>query len=72
MWWRDLKKVTRLEQYLNWFDNNLTQRLGKGNKFNFWHDKWNRELSLAPNTLGCITIHLKNNCWYQRRAFGIT
>ena len=47
MWWRNVKKVTRLVQYLNWFDNNLTWRLGKGNKFNFQHDKWNGELSLA-------------------------
>ena len=47
IWWRNVKKVTRLVQYLNWFDNNLTWRLWKGNKFNFWHDKWNGELSLA-------------------------
>jgi len=40
LWWRDLKRIRRLEEWENEFNDNGTWNLGTGKNVRFWKDKW--------------------------------
>jgi len=39
-WWNDLSKVGLSDQGDNWFNQNTTWKVGKGDKIKFWKDEW--------------------------------
>jgi len=39
-WWNDLSKVGLSDQGDNWFNQNTTWKVGKGDKIKFWEDEW--------------------------------
>jgi len=41
IWWRDLMSMCGEGNGQNWFDQNITWRLGSGSNIRFWIDRWN-------------------------------
>ena len=39
-WWLDLKKMCGCEEEQNWFNGNISLKLGNGEKIRFWTIKW--------------------------------
>jgi len=46
LWWRNLKRIWRLEDWENEFDGNGMLVLGTGKNVRFWEDKWLERVEL--------------------------
>jgi len=46
LWWKNLKRIWRLEQWENEIDNNGMWDLSTGKNVRFWEDKWLERVEL--------------------------
>lgn len=59
IWWRDLNLVgTKLSNCVDWFDNNIHCKLGRGNKMLFLWNKWCESFLCISDFRKCSRIHL--------------